>query len=309
MFAKWVNTDECKNIHGYLCFMELRQLHEFAFQIFHCLLPFNLLCFFCFSSLCRFFLQRGWTLSKVALYTSISVLANQSASFIIIYTHFKTTEKNSENKKWPRNRAAEPASQLAHLVVIATHEFNFIYICKLFHYNFSAVRMSSLSSFACRAALNLGELTNLTVDKKHSHALYHHGRLYWYDMILFFLSRFQHFSFPVTEQSRSGKRVNQRKSGRKKMAERADAKRKIKQCKWKQSSAEQSQMQYHICVIVIQPLCAWFFFNFSTHFSRAVCVCVRVSENFNKPTLLYSHYSYMCVRFFYIRWVRREKSL
>lgn len=178
--------------------------------------------------------------------------------------------------KKPCSRANQPASQLAHLVVIATHEFNFIYICKLFHYNFSAVRMSSLSSFACRAALNLGELTNLTVDKKHSHALYHHGRLHWYDMILFFLSRFQHFSFPVTEQSRSGKRVNQRKSGRKKMAERADAKRKIKQCKWKQSSAEQSQMQYHICVIVIQPLCAWFFSIFQLIFlTLCVCACLR----------------------------------
>lgn len=125
------------------------------------------------------------------------------------------------------------------------------------------------------------------------------------DMIwfCFFLFRFQHFSFPVTEQSRSGKSVNQRKSGRKNGRNgAADEKRKIKQCKWKQSSWTKPNAISHLCHCY-SAIVRLIFFNFSTHFSRAcLCVCVRVSENFNKPTLLYniySHYSYMCVRFFF----------
>lgn len=199
------------------------------------------------------------------------------------FQKFKTTEKKKlEFEKWPSG-----AAELAHLVVIATHEFNFYLHLQIISLQFfSAIRMSSLSSFACRAALNLNELTNLAVEKKKNniHALYHE-KLYWYDMRCFFFC-FQHFSFPfyITIVQREKKSGNQRK--------REKQKKKQRPKREKSNNANESSHQLNKektqCDIIFVSLLFYqctlnFFFNFSTHFSLW-CLC----ENFNKPTLLYN---------------------
>lgn len=253
MFAKWVNT-ECKNIHGYLCFMELRQLHEFTFQIFRCLLPFNLLCFFCFSSLKQVYLERSWTLSKAILYTSIcaSQPASLPASAIIIYTHFKTAENKKMTKK-SCSGASEPTSPSSRHRSSWIPLYLHLQIISLQFFRRTNVEFVIICLSHCSKSQRINEF--LTVDKKYNHALYH-GMLYWYDMIRFFLILVSNIFHFLLQNNREAEKALIRERVAKKMAKSADEKRKIKQCKWKQSSAEQSQMQYHICVIVILPLCA-----------------------------------------------------